>query len=285
MKIHERAEGSSASQIRVDLHLHSTASDGSLAADALVAAAAGGGLDIIALADHDTTAGVPAAAAASADAGLTLVTAIELSASYGDAEVHILGYGVDPEHASLRAHGESAVTRRRERVVEMLQRLAALNVAVEMDDVLEAAGQGHGSLGRPHVARAVVARGYAGSVAEAFDRWLADDGPAFVPTALLEPRDAVALIHESGGLALWAHPAPRQFEPRLEHFAASGLDGIECYRPRLNAVDQGRLERAAASYGLLLSGGSDWHGGWQGRLGDFFVPADRVAPLLERLGL
>jgi 3',5'-nucleoside bisphosphate phosphatase len=192
---------------------------------------------------------------------------------------------VDPEQASLRAHAESARARRQERVVEILERLSRLHVDLDFDDVMAAAGSDVGSLGRPHVARALLARGYVNSVSEAFDRWLADDGPAFVPTALLEPRDAVALIHESGGLAFWAHPAPRLFEQRLERFVASGLDGIECFRPRLGAVDQGRLRRAAESYGLLLSGGSDWHGDWQGRPGDFFVPADQIAPLLERLGL
>lgn len=261
---------------RVDLHIHSTASDGVLTPSAVVEAARAGGLDIIAVADHDTAAGVQEAVEA-AGGTPSVIPAIELSTTHGNAELHILGYHVDSTCSELREHARVASEARLERVQEMLRKLRGLGVALTLEQVIAAAEGGSRALGRPHVARALLTAGHVRTVDEAFSRWLADERPAFVPTELLTPRQAIRLIHAAGGAAIWAHPPFHLLERDIERFAASGLDGIECYRPRTGPTELARLQRTAAAYGLLVSGGSDWHGEWSGPLGTFFVPASKVA--------
>ena len=270
--------------MRIDLHLHSNASDGSLAPADLVRAAARVGLSVIALADHDTTAGVPAAIDAAGDA-VRVIPALEVSTSDMGSELHILGYFVDPMHAALLEYTRSAAVRREERVHAMLDRLDALGMRLEMDDVLAEAAQGTRMLGRPHVARALVRRGYVGSLTEAFDRYLGDGQPAFVPMDLISPAHAIELIHLAGGLAVWAHPPVDGVEGEARRLAALGLDGIECFRPRVAPEDARRLRALAASLGLVASGGSDWHGDWSGPLGGFHVAREQVPELIERAGL
>jgi predicted metal-dependent phosphoesterase TrpH len=122
-------------------------------------------------------------------------------------------------------------------------------------------------------------------VAEAFDRYIGDQGPAFVPTALITPFDAIDIIHAAGGVAVWAHPRPDALQMLLSPLVAHGLDGIECYRPRLTHGDTERIAGAAASAGLFVTGGSDWHGEWQGRLGDFAIEREDVARFLDIGGI
>ncbi|MBI4410561.1 MAG: PHP domain-containing protein [Gemmatimonadetes bacterium] len=264
--------------MRVDLHLHSTASDGSLAPGLLVEAARRGGLDVVALSDHDTAAGV-AEALAAAPAGLHVLAAIELSSTHAGSELHFLGYAIDPAAAVLSAFERDAAQRRRERMLGMVRRLAEIGVAIEYDDVLEAAGPGATTLGRAHLARALVRLGHAASVNQVFERWLGDGGPAFLPTELLTPREAIDLVHAAGGRAVWAHPPARLVEPELRRFTGWGLDGVECFRP--GAADAHELARRARALNLLVSGGSDWHGEWNGRLGEFWVPASDIPEILE----
>ncbi len=263
---------------RADLHIHSNASDGALDPAAVVDAAVAGGLAVMALADHDTTAGV-AEAMSAADGRIRIVPAVELSTTQRRTELHILGYHVDPAHPALLKHAGRAVAGRRRRAEKIVALLGEQGVEIGMEAVL-AESAGEGALGRPHVARALVSAGKVGSVSEAFDRWLADDGPAFVPTELLTPREAIELIHEAGGVAVWAHPPRAILEATVEGLAAAGLDGLECWRPRVDPVDASRIQRTAASYGLLLTGGSDWHGPWSGELGAFHVPVSRIEALL-----
>ena len=270
--------------VRIDLHLHSTASDGSLAPADVVRAAARAGLNVIALADHDTTAGVPAAMDAARDA-VRVIPALEVSTSDMGSELHILGYFVDPMHAALLEYTRSAALRREERVRAMLDRLAALGMDLSMDDVLAETPEGAPMLGRPHVARALVRRGHVGSLTEAFDRYLGDGRPAFVPMDLITPAHAIELIHMAGGLAVWAHPPVEGLEAEARRLAALGLDGIECFRPRVAPEDARRLRALATSLGLIASGGSDWHGEWSGPLGTFHVAREQVPELAERAGL
>lgn len=265
-------------ELRVDLHVHSTASDGALPPASVVEAAIAGELDVLALADHDTTAGVLEAQEA-AGARMRVIPAMEISATDAGREVHVLGYHVDPLHPALATYSREARERRSERAREILAKLRGLGVELDYADV-EAMAAG-AAVGRPHVARALVARGHVASEGAAFERWLRDGGPAFVPTDLVDPAGAIDVIHRAGGLAVWAHPGTDDVESRMAGYAASGLDGVECYRPRSGPVDIMRLERAAADLRLLLSGGSDWHGEWNGTLGTFHVPAARVAPLLD----
>lgn len=270
--------------MRVDLHLHSTASDGSLSPSALVWAARAGGLDVIAITDHDTCNGVAEALAALPSA-IHVIPGIELSTTLDGLEIHILGYYIDHNNPALRAHADHAVNARRERVRKMLVLLRKYSVDVSFDDVLAAAEGSSQILGRPHVARALVRRGYVQTVGEAFDRFLGDAGPCFLPTELLHPREAIELIKGAGGVALWAHPRPDVLERHLADMVSWGMRGLECYRPRASDSERDWIRAQAASHDLLLSGGSDWHGTWHGRLGDFHVKSEDVVRLLDVGGL
>lgn len=270
--------------MRIDLHLHSTASDGSLSPAALLRAAEAGGLDIVALTDHDTTAGVATAQEAGA-ARVHVIAGIEVSTSLDGNEVHILGYFVDPLHPSLLDYSARATSYRRERMRRMIGRLDEIGVRIAYDEVLAVAGVASESLGRPHLARALVQRGYVQSHAEAFDRYIGNDAPAFLPAQLLDPAGAIALIHAAGGLAVWAHPRPDRFEPDLPRLRELGLEGVECFRPRVAPADALRMEAVAKKAGLLVTGGSDWHGEWHGRLGDYAVSREEVGAFLDRGGI
>jgi 3',5'-nucleoside bisphosphate phosphatase len=267
--------------LRADLHLHTRASDGELTPVDLVRAAIAGRLDVIAVTDHDTVAGVPDALAAARGTPLRVVAGVEMSTLHDGREVHVLGYGVDPSAAPLLAHQSAAVHRREERAREMVRRLQALGLRIEFEDVLRAAGADARSIGRPHLARALVANGQARSVGEAFDRWLGDAGPAFVRSDLPPVRAAIDAIRASGGVAAWAHPDRDVLEGFAPVFAAWGMGGIECYRPTTGAEDGRRLLATARRLGMMPTGGSDWHGPHRAALGDFFVPADDVRELLD----
>lgn len=271
--------------MRIDLHLHSTASDGSLDPGDLVRAARDGGLDVIALTDHDTVDGVAAAlveARAEPDRGPTVIPGIEISSTLGDVELHILGYGIDPEHPGLRDFGRIAANRRLDRMEGMIERLAKFGIHVTLDDVLQEADKAS-TVGRPHLARALVRNGAVDSVAEAFQRYLADDRPAFLPTKAIAASDAVRLIHDAGGLAVWAHPPIPVFTPTLPKLVDLGLEGVECFRPRNASHETRILQKEAERFGLVTTGGSDWHGHWQGPLGSFFVARNQVEEFLGRM--
>lgn len=270
--------------MRIDLHLHSTASDGAFPPAEVMARAARGGLELVALADHDTVAGVGEARSAAGDT-LRVIPAIEVSALHRGRDLHILGYGIDPEAPALVEYDARARTAREDRIRAMIERLSELDVAVDFDAVLEEAGPDARSLARPHLARVLWAAGHVGSVGEAFDRFIGDEGPAFVPTDLVDVAEAIALIHEAGGLAVWAHPPLPLLGPALREFVEAGLDGLEVYRPRLPEQDTNRVRNKARHHGLLVTGGSDWHGDWHGPLGGFHLGRHQVEPFLERLGL
>jgi hypothetical protein len=270
--------------VRIDLHTHSTASDGSLSPAQLVAAAVAGKLDVLALTDHDTVDGVAAARDAAEGTALRLVPGLEVSTHHPAGEQHVLGYFVDVRDDGLTAYTRTARGRRQERMRGMLERLEALGVVVTMEQVLAAAPAG-ANMGRPHLARALTEAGYVHTPSEAFDRWIGDGGPAYLPMAFVSPAQAIALIHAAGGLAVWAHPRADIFRAEIRALAASGLDGVECWRPRTLPVDTRLFVETAASLGLLTSGGSDWHGDWHGPLGSFAVTAADVRGLLARGGI
>lgn len=242
----------------VDLHTHSTASDGVLPPHLVVEAAHAAGLAAMALTDHDTVAGLEEARAAGERLGVRVVAGAELSAHLGGGEeihllaLHIDRYGVIADE--LARFRDDRVTR----AERMVAKLRALGVAVSMDDVLREAGAG--AVGRPHVARAVVAAGGALDVREAFDRFLGDGRPATVEKPRLDAREAITLAHAAGGIAVWAHPAAAGRRDRVELLADAGLDGLEVLHPRHSGEDMSRLSALAEHFGLVTSGGSDWHG-------------------------
>jgi len=272
--------------VNLDLHLHSTASDGSFPPGAVVHAAVAGHLDVIALTDHDTVAGVGDAMEAARGQSIHIIPGLEVSSTWNDREIHILGYFVDPSEARLRAHGGRARDRRAQRLEEMVERLQGQGVQVSFDDVVVAAGDGVASMGRPHLARALVDRGVVASIPEAFDRYIGNEHPAYIPTRLQDPEAAIAMIHGAGGIAVWAHPPMWMLHDLLPELVKVGLDGLEVYRPRNHADRVRELEQAATGAGLaILTGGSDWHGPDDGELGGFVVDSRQVSAFLERGGM
>jgi predicted metal-dependent phosphoesterase TrpH len=271
--------------MRLDLHIHTTASDGSLSPAEVVGLAAAGGLDVLAITDHDTVAGIPAAVDAVAETSLQLITGIEVSSNHEGGEYHILGYFVDPQAASIQAHERHALGGREDRMEEMVERLRRQGLLIEMADVLEAAGPDRSAIARPHLARALVSKGYVKSISDAFDRLIGDDHPAYVPTQLATPDAAIQLILDAGGIPVWAHPPMEAMHRLLPAFVGAGLKGVEVYRPRSTAGHIRKLERAAKAAGLLVTGGSDWHYPVQGfDLGSFFVTEEDVGELMEAGG-
>ncbi|MBM4182725.1 MAG: PHP domain-containing protein [Gemmatimonadetes bacterium] len=272
--------------MRLDLHVHSKASDGSWSPEAVVRGAARGGLHVLALTDHDNTAGFAAAAAVGREVDVQVVPALEVSSTYQTRDVHVLGYFVDPDARALAEHAGRAGRRRHERMHQMLERLRARGIDVSMAAVEEAAGPARAVVGRPHLARALVAAGYASSVPDAFDCFIGDQHEAFVPTALLEPVEAVELILAAGGVPMWAHPPGDLVDGLLPALIRAGLRGLEVYRPRSQRTDIVRLEGICRTSGLLMSGGSDWHSPDGGAsLGDFWVDHDEVGGLLAAGGM
>ncbi|HEU4628676.1 MAG TPA: PHP domain-containing protein [Gemmatimonadaceae bacterium] len=264
-------EGSPRGGPFVDLHSHSTASDGALPPREVVAAARRAGLAAIALTDHDTLAGVPEAQAAGEELGVRVVAGAELSAHDGEKEVHLLALHlrdparVDAELSRFRVGREA-------RAAAIVEKLKANGLPVQLDDVLAAAGGG--AVGRPHVARALIAAGLVRDNREAFDRWLGTGRPAYVAKELLPVREAARLVHEAGGLLVFAHPGADGSRERVERFVRDGLDGLEVRHPSHSAEDVARLTALADHFRLVYSGGSDWHGASEGprTLGALQVP-------------
>lgn len=272
--------------MKIDLHLHSHVSDGDLSPTALAHAAATAGLDVIALTDHDTAAGVEEAIAAALELPLRVIPGIEISTSTGPYELHVLGYWIDPKSTSILAHQAAAAIRRVERMERMVERMRQLGVPITMEEVRQAAGPEARTLGRPHLARALLAGGFTRSFADAFNRYIGDGGPAFVSQDFPTPEAAIAAIHQGGGVAVWAHPPLEVADELVPSFAAWGVDGIECYRPNVSAGDAERLLRLARAHGLFVTGGSDWHGPRRSfGVGEFFLRPEQAPEILARGGL
>jgi predicted metal-dependent phosphoesterase TrpH len=270
---------------RIDLHIHTHASDGQLSPTAVVNAAARGRLDVIAVTDHDTVAGLHEALNAARGLSVTVVPGVELSTHHGEHEIHVLGYFIDPDSPALRRHQGLAGERRAARMQEMVRRMQALGARVEYEDVLRVAGPEASSLGRPHLARALQQAGHTRSVGEAFDLYLKDGGTAFVPDVFPSVREAIDTIREAGGVSVWAHPALEVFDREVRTFAGWGLNGIECFRPNTPPVESMLFEKVARDMGLFRTGGSDWHGPHKGRLGDWAIRGDDVRDFLASRGL
>jgi predicted metal-dependent phosphoesterase TrpH len=257
--------------VRIDLHAHSTASDGTDAPAVVVRRAREAGLDVLALTDHDTVAGHAEAAATLPD-GLTLVPGAEVSCAWKGTSLHVLGYLFDPSHDELARELDLLRTDRDRRAREMVARLRGLGADVSYERVLELAAGG--AVGRPHVARALVEAGVVGDVAAAFTvEWIGSDGRAYVDKYALDPVRAVTLITAAGGVAVFAHPGATKRGPTVgdgvvESMAAAGLAALEVDHPDHDGPARERLRRAAASFGLLVTGSSDDHGSITGhRLG------------------
>lgn len=248
-----------------DLHTHTTASDGTLAPTALAEAAHACNLSLLAVTDHDTTAGVAEAQARALALGMQFLPGVELSAEGAPGKCHLLGLGINPNHPPLLATLTHLSENRRARNVKMVARLNALGIDLTLDEVLAHAPAG-ANVGRPHFAAALVARGAVANTREAFTRYLADDAAAYIEKATLSPAEAIQLVHAAGGLCFLAHPGLLKLaqhethETRIKALAALGLDGIEAYYSSYSPADEARFLRLAERYDLLVTGGSDFHG-------------------------
>ena len=243
----------------IDLHSHTTASDGVLSPAALLDAAAAAGLTILAITDHDTTTGYLEAARLPRRPALELIPGIEISAVHDGRDVHVLGYFLDPVSASLTEFLDRQRSDRRRRVVEMAERLSALGRPIDATGIVNAAARGR-SVGRPQVADALVAAGHVRSRDEAFDRFLEYGGPAYVPRRGASPAAVIRIIHDAGGLASLAHPGVHDRDHLIDALATEGLDAIEARHSDHDSQTEMRYRRTAARLGLLVTGGSDFHG-------------------------
>jgi predicted metal-dependent phosphoesterase TrpH len=242
----------------VDLHVHSTASDGSLAPEAVVKRAMGAGLRAIALTDHDTLGGIPEALVAGERYGIRVVGGCEFSAAAPWGEMHVLGYFMPPSSAPLEAFLELCRADRTRRAQAMVERLRQLGVNLSFEHVLsESRG---GAVGRPHVARAIVRHGGASDLGDAFDRYLGRGRPAFVEKTLPAFRTIAELVHADGGLVSVAHLKERGTRAFIERLKGEGLDAVETRHPSHDPDLRARLTDIALKLGLLRTGGSDWHG-------------------------
>ena len=250
--------GSASARETVDLHLHSSASDGAFPPAAVVMRAAAAGIRAVALTDHDTLAGVPAAMQTGKELGIRVVSGCEFSVAAPWGEMHVLGYFLPYGSAALEQFLAACRADRERRGRAMVARLHRLGVALSEEDVLaEAEG---GAIGRPHVARALVRRRLVGTVGEAFDRYLARGRPAFVEKTLPTFAAVATLVHRVGGVVSAAHLRERGTRAVLEQFQADGLDAVETRHPAHDPDQRARLTDHALALGLLRTGGSDWHG-------------------------
>jgi len=267
----------------IDLHLHTTASDGHLSPEELVNTIAAAGVRTFAVTDHDTLSAIPAAAAAARAAGLDAISGIEITAVHDGRDVHVLGYFLDGASEELAVFLDHQRTDRRRRLVVMLDRLESLGLPVDRAP-LEARLSTGQAVGRPLIAAALIAAGHARDTSDAFDRFLGEGRVAFEPRIGATPASVVSLIERAGGIASLAHPSKITDQSLILDLIASGLPAIEVYHPEHDAAAVERYRQLADAHGLLVTGGSDFHGpdtqraSFLGRIG---LPADDYSRLRE----
>lgn len=248
---------------RLDFHLHTTHSDGSCTPTEVLALAAKAGVTALAITDHDITTGIPEATTAGEHLGIEIIPGIEISSLLGGSELHILGYFLDYKDACLNERLTSLRESRHRRNPQIIERLQAAGIDITYDEVRTLAGTD--SVGRPHIARVLMDKGVVSSAKEAFDRWLADGRPAYVPRELPTPADAICWIKEAKGLAVLAHPTwvkttEGTLTDLVRRLKADGLDGVEVHYSTHTPRQTRDYLALAKQQGLLVTGGSDFHG-------------------------
>ncbi len=243
----------------VDLHTHTCASDGALSPEELVDRALEVGLKYLAITDHDIVDAIPQAQQRAQQLGLELIPGIELSTDIPHGEVHVLGYYIDFHDTDFLKTLETMRDSRLRRAQRMVEKLGQLGMPLEWERVQQLAGEG--SVGRPHVAQAMVEKGYVATIAEAFQKWIGREGPAYVERYKLTPSEAVALIRQVGGVPVLAHPLDiPNLEALLAELNAQGLMGLECYYGKYTGEQTEYLVSLADKFGLIHTGGTDFHG-------------------------
>jgi predicted metal-dependent phosphoesterase TrpH len=275
---------------RVDLHSHTTASDGRLAPEELVRLACACGIAVLGITDHDTTSGALDARAAVARLNLPLeiVVGVEINSSgdpeLGGGDIDFLGYVVDPQHAPLQERLALIRNARVGRARGMVEKLAARGLVVRWERVLEIAGDAD-SIARPHIARALLEAGHVATLKDAFDLYIGDGGPCYVDRLRATAREAIDLVHAAGGLAIMAHPHHAGLAHLIPALAARGIDGVEVYYVDHTPEQRAHLLGLAREHALLVTGGSDFHApddGAHANLGDVEVPWDAYEALMAR---
>jgi predicted metal-dependent phosphoesterase TrpH len=245
----------------IDLHTHTTASDGRCKPDELVARAQAAGVDVLAVTDHDTVASCAAVSAACAGHGIEFVPGIEITSVASGVDVHVLGYFIDTSSTALHEFLDVQRRLRLDRIRQIVERLAALGMPLDFDAIVEPAVERPWvAIGRPFVARALVAARHVASEKEAFERWLIPGKPAFVPRMAALPSEVFARIHEAGGVASLAHPGLNRRDVDIPAYAVSGLDAIEAFHTGHDSATTLAYVALADRLNLAVTGGSDFHG-------------------------
>ncbi|HVB37146.1 MAG TPA: PHP domain-containing protein [Vicinamibacterales bacterium] len=272
----------------IDLHMHTTVSDGLRTPAEVVRLCREAGLQVLSVTDHDTVAAVEDVGRYAAAEGLTAVPGIEITAIHEGRDVHMLGYFIDPTSASLRAFLERQRAHRFDRARTIAERLAGLGMPIDIEAVMQPAVDHPGrSVGRPWIARALVEAGHVRNAKEAFDRWLGSGRPAFVPREGPLPAEAVGVITQAGGIASLAHPGPLARDEIIAPLAEAGLAALEAYHSEHDPDTTMYYLDMAARLGLAVSGGSDFHGGGAHgveRPGAVTLPRERFDELAMRAG-
>jgi len=247
-----------------DLHIHTTASDGTMSPAGIVRYAKEKGLRVIAITDHDTIEGLPEGIQEGNKVGLEVIPGVELSADTPTGTMHLLGYYIDPACSELADKLRVLQQARMERNLKIVERLRALGIPLELSEVK--AAPEYGQIGRPHFAYTMVHKGYAQNIQDAFDRYLGKGRPAYVEKFRFAPEEAMHFIRKAGGITVLAHPftlkqpEPVDFEALIRELKEKGLDGIEVYYPEHSDGQRKLYRDVAQKYGLVISGGSDFHG-------------------------
>ncbi|MEO0072745.1 MAG: PHP domain-containing protein [candidate division WOR-3 bacterium] len=263
-----------------DLHIHTTYSDGLLTPAQVVDLARKSGLDAIAIVDHDAIGGIEPAVAAGKTLGVEIVPAVELSCLIGETDVHIIGYYIDYRNKKLIGILKEIQEKRIERAKLMIERLRKQGARVELERVLELAGEG--TVGRPHIAQALLEEGYISSYDEAFWRYIGYHCPAYVPKEKLKPQEAIKMIKDFGGISVLAHPMSYNGHTQvISYLIELGIQGLEVWRCEHTPDDVKYLEEIATKHRLLLTGGTDCHGGRKGKIliGELKIPYEIVKRL------
>ncbi|MGH2425861.1 MAG: PHP domain-containing protein [bacterium] len=268
--------------MRIDLHTHTTASDGLLSPEQLVEKARQAGVEVLAVCDHDSTEGVDAAVAAGKRSGVEVIPAVEINTDVDQGEVHVLGYFLDHREGWLQEFLRKLRDGRVNRARQMVEKLNALGIKIDFARVRELA---RGAIGRPHVAWAIVEAGAAKSVDEAFTRYIGRNGPAYVERLKVLPEEAVQVILRAGGIPVLAHPGWGFHGPLIPQLVAAGLEGLEAYYPDHTPAMQAHFLSLANQHNLLVTGGTDYHGegfATKAAVGSQYVPTEVVEKLKER---
>ena len=266
----------------IDLHLHTNLSDGVLSPTELLREVRARNLAAFAVTDHDTIDGYLELKSLIADGVPELVSGLELSVAVDSKDLHMLAYLFDPGNDKLSETLRAFRQERNHRGRRMVEKLNRMGMALSMEAVLEAAGDS--AIGRPHIAEAMRNEGLVGNIEEAFRKYIGDHSPAYIPKNMIQPREAIELIHRAGGLAVLAHPYINDAHKQLEALAQLGLDGLEVYHYSHSKQHVAELKRLAQKHGLLLSGGSDFHGrqDHEGEIGAGPVPVEYLDEMKNR---